>query len=205
MGARVPAMRPASAAWPLPETPARPVMRPPRRARVDGVAGRGAGGRDGGEGEERRALRARRGSRAAAISAPTIRRASSWRSVSRVAPLADEAAVAEDEDAVGDRHHLAELVADEDDGEALRDGEAEGAEERLGLLRGEDGGGLVEDEDAGVAVEGLEDLDALALADGEVGDAGVGLDLEAEAAGEVGDAGAGVAVGRGARAGGCRG
>ena len=63
-----------------------------------------------------------------------------------------------------------------------RHGEAERAEERLGLLRRQHGGRLVEDEDAGVAVERLQDLDPLALADGEVGDAGVGVDLEAEAA-----------------------
>ena len=37
-----------------------------------------------------------------------------------VAPLADEAAVAQHQHAVGDRHHLAELVADEDDRRAPR-------------------------------------------------------------------------------------
>ena len=119
--------------------------------------------------------------------------------------LADEAAVAEDEDAVGDGHHLAELVGDEDDGEALGDREAEGAEEGLGLLRREDGGGLVEDEDAGVAPEGLEDFHPLALADGEIGDAGGGVDGEAEAPGEVADAACRRRRGRGSRAGGCRG
>ena len=41
VGARVPAMRSASAAWPLPETPARPVMRPPREGRGRRRAGPG--------------------------------------------------------------------------------------------------------------------------------------------------------------------
>ena len=52
-------------------------------------------------------------------------------------------------------------------------------EELLGLLRRQHGGRLVEDEDLGIAVERLDDLDPLLDADREVLDDGVGVDLEA--------------------------
>ena len=52
------------------------------------------------------------------------------------------------------------------------------AEEVVGLLRREDGGRLVEDQEVGAAIERLEDLHALALADAEIGDARVGIDLQ---------------------------
>ena len=51
--------------------------------------------------------------------------------------------------------------------------------ELVDLLRGEHGGRLVEDEDLIVAVEHLEDLDALLHADGDVLDLGVEVDLQA--------------------------
>ena len=44
------------------------------------------------------------------------------------------------------------------------------------LLGGEHGGGLVQDEDASLAVQGAEDLDALLRADRDVLDRGVGVD-----------------------------
>ena len=50
------------------------------------------------------------------------------------------------------------------------------------------GGGLVEHEDAGVAVEGAEDLDALLHADAHILDAGVRVDREPVAVGELLDA-----------------
>ena len=56
-----------------------------------------------------------------------------------------------------------------------------------GLLRGQHGGRLVEDQDLGAAVEGLEDLDPLLDADRQVADQRVGVDLEPELAGEVAD------------------
>ena len=59
------------------------------------------------------------------------------------------------------------------------------ANELLGLLRREDGRRLVEDEDVGLAVQRLEDLDALLDADREVLDDGVGVDLEAVARSEI--------------------
>ena len=56
---------------------------------------------------------------------------------------------------------------------------AQHREEAVDLLRRQHGGRLVEDEDAGVAVEHLQDLDPLLLADGEPRDAGVERDGEA--------------------------
>ena len=58
---------------------------------------------------------------------------------------------------------------------------AQVAEELVDLLRHEHRGRLVEDEDPGAAVEHLEDLDPLPLADAEVLDQRVGVDVEAVA------------------------
>src|SRR3546814_19243550 len=82
----------------------------------------------------------------------------------------DELALAQHGDAVGHRHDLVQLVRDEDDGEALLHHGLQGGEERLDLLRRKHGDRLVEDEEAGAAVERLQDLDALAIAPREVGD-----------------------------------
>ena len=69
--------------------------------------------------------------------------------------------------------HLGELVADEDDRQALGDHLAQRREQRLALLRRQHRGRLVEDQDARAAVQRLQDLDALALADRQVADARV--------------------------------
>lgn len=97
----------------------------------------------------------------------------------------------DDGDLVGHRQHLAQLVRDEDDGESLRLELAQVVEERLDLLRYEDGGGLVEDQGAGAPVEDLEDLHALAVGDPEVLDHGVGPDAETVRVGDLLDLGAG--------------
>ena len=65
--------------------------------------------------------------------------------------LADDRALAQDVDPVGDREHLAQLVRDEDDrraggGELLHD-----IEQLVGLLRREHGRRLVEDEQVDAA------------------------------------------------------
>ena len=57
----------------------------------------------------------------------------------------------------------------------------------VALLRRQHRGRLVEDEDARVAIERLQDLDALAHADGQIADHGVGVDGEAMALREIGD------------------
>ena len=58
-------------------------------------------------------------------------------------------------------------------------------EERLGLLRCQDRGWLVQDEDLRVAVEGLQDLDALLLADRELPDPGARIDGHSVAVGQL--------------------
>ena len=96
----------------------------------------------------------------------------------------DLAAGAQHGDAVGDRQHLPQLVRDEDDREPVRHEAPQHREETVGLLRREHGGRLVEHEDARTAVEHLEDLDPLPLADGEPRDAPVRRDVEAALAHE---------------------
>ncbi len=59
------------------------------------------------------------------------------------------------------------------------------AEQLVDLLRHEHRGRLVEDEDAGAAVEHLQDLDALAIADAEVGHEGLGIDAEGRTPGRA--------------------
>ena len=66
--------------------------------------------------------------------------------------------------AVGDLHHLAETVGDDDHGHALVPHHAaDHVEEFVGLLRRQHGGRLVEDQDVRAAVQGLQDLHALPL------------------------------------------
>ncbi len=99
----------------------------------------------------------------------------------------DRGAAPDDGDLVGDLEHLVELVRDEDDRQALGLELAQGVEELVDLLRHEDGGRLVEDQRAGAAVEHLEDLDPLPVADAELLDQGVGVDVEAVAVGDLRD------------------
>jgi hypothetical protein len=102
--------------------------------------------------------------------------------------------VADDGDLVGDRQHLAELVRDEDDGQALGLQAAQVVEERVDLLGHQDRGGLVEDQDPGAAVEDLEDLHPLAVGDAEVLHEHVGAHPEAVRVGELADPGPGLAA-----------
>ena len=61
-------------------------------------------------------------------------------------------------------------------------------EQLLGLAVRQNGRRLVEDQDAGVAIERFQDLDPLPLADREVADACIRVDVEAELAAEGGKA-----------------
>ncbi len=87
-------------------------------------------------------------------------------------------------DAVGDGHHLVQLVRDEDDRPSLGGDLAQRQEQRVGLLRREHRGRLVEDEDTRVLVEGVEDLDALLLADTELPHVRVRVDRQVVALAE---------------------
>ena len=89
---------------------------------------------------------------------------------------------------VGDLEHLVQLVADEDDGHALAGERAQDPEELQRLLRGEHCRRLVENQDLGAAVESLQDLDPLLLADADVLHAGVRVDGELERLGDPLDA-----------------
>ena len=85
----------------------------------------------------------------------------------------DDDAAPQRRDPVGDLEHLVQLVRDEDDRLALRSSATEDLEELLRLLRRQHGGRLVEDQDLRAAVERLQDLDALLLADRDAVDARV--------------------------------
>ena len=91
----------------------------------------------------------------------------------------------QDGDPVGDVGHLVQLVADEDDRLALLGEAADDREQLLRLLRRQNRRRLVEDEDVGSAVERLQDLDALLLADRDVVHERARVDGQAEAAGDV--------------------
>ena len=79
-------------------------------------------------------------------------------------------------------------MADEDDAVALVAEPAQDGEDLLRLLGREDGGRLVEDQDPGLAIEGLEDLDPLLPADRQATDLLVRVDLETESLAELADA-----------------
>ena len=71
------------------------------------------------------------------------------------------AAVAQDDDAIGDRFDLFDEVRDVDDGEALRLETADQREEPLDVGVGEAARRLVEHDDAGAARQSARDLDQL--------------------------------------------
>jgi hypothetical protein len=77
-------------------------------------------------------------------------------------------AAAHHRDGVAQGHDLLELVRDQQHRGAAVAQRSQRHEQLLGLGRREHGGGLVEDEDARAAVQRLEDLQALALAHGQL-------------------------------------
>ena len=97
---------------------------------------------------------------------------------------ADVLALAEHSAAVGHRHDLVELVGDEEDALALGLEPAHDVHKLVDLLGGEDGGGLIEDEDLIVPVEHLQDLGALLHAHGDILHQGVRVHLQAVFVGE---------------------
>src|SRR5579884_1229399 len=100
----------------------------------------------------------------------------------------DRLAAPEHGDAVGDLEHLVQLVADEDDRLAVGPQALDDLEQLARLLRRQHGRRLVEDEHVRAAVERLEDLDALLLADGDRADERGRIDGEPELRGELADA-----------------
>ena len=92
---------------------------------------------------------------------------------------ADVLATAQDGAPVGHGHYLRQLVGDEEYALALGGKVLHYHHELVDLLRGENGGGLVEDEYLVVTVEHLEYLGALLHTDGYVLDEGVRVHMEA--------------------------
>ena len=88
-------------------------------------------------------------------------------------------AAAQDRDLVGERHHLAEFVRDHQDGQAAIDHHvAQHAEHLVGFAWRQHRGRLVEDQEAPLQIELLQDLAFLPLAGGNVGNPGVERHLE---------------------------
>ncbi len=83
-----------------------------------------------------------------------------------------------DADVVGRFHDLAQLVGDQDDGLALVPEAAKDAEQMVRLGRGQDARGFVQDQDVGLAVQRLQDLYPLLVADRQVLDQGIGVHLQ---------------------------
>ena len=82
---------------------------------------------------------------------------------------------------MGDGHDFLQFMADENDPHVLGGHGPQGGEQPFRLLRGQGGRGLVEDQNAGAADQGLHDLQALLLADRQVADPGVGEQIQSEA------------------------
>ena len=97
-------------------------------------------------------------------------------------------AVAQDGSAVAMRADLVQLVADIQDRRALRGQLAQGGEQDLGLLRGQDRGRLVHDEQARILQQAADDLDPLPLARRQAGDAAGGVQRQAIGLADLGDA-----------------
>ena len=74
---------------------------------------------------------------------------------------------------LGERQHLGEPVRDVEDGDALGGEPPQRDEEQIGLLRRQHRGRLVHDDEPRLLQQAAHDLDALPLADREIGDAGV--------------------------------
>src|SRR5438270_2902062 len=69
---------------------------------------------------------------------------------------------------IGEFQHLAQLMADENDGLALRDQAAQDSEEFKGFLWRQYARWLVHNQDISAAIEHFQNLDALLQADGEL-------------------------------------
>ena len=91
----------------------------------------------------------------------------------------DHLSASHDRHAIGQRHDLAQLVGDEDDGLVLALEHAQHLEQLVGFGRRQHRRRLVEHQDLGAADQRLEDLDSLLEANRQFADDGVGIDHEA--------------------------
>ncbi|MHC2386745.1 hypothetical protein ACVIHB_001561 [Bradyrhizobium liaoningense] len=95
----------------------------------------------------------------------------------RVAGL-DLPAAAQDSRGVTEALHLLQLVADIEDGAAFGLEPLQHDEELICLLRRQHRGGLVQDQEFRILHQGADDLDALALADGQLPDFALGIERQ---------------------------
>ena len=189
MHARRPVIASASSRWPLPETPATAAISPARTVSETPLTAASAAVAVGPQIldlEHRRALRPgmplARHDRD--LAAHHQCREGLRRRVDRLHG-GESLPRPQNGDAIRDRLHLVQLVRDEDDRPPFGGDLAQRDEERVGLVRREHRGRLVEDEDARLLVERLQDLDPLLLADRELPDAGVRVDADAVALAEL--------------------
>ena len=94
-----------------------------------------------------------------------------------------------DADIVGVLHDLAQLVGDQDDGLALIPQAIENAEQVIRLGGRQHAGGFIQDQNVGLAVQRLQDLDPLLVADRKLLDRLVGIDLQFVFRGQLAQAG----------------
>jgi hypothetical protein len=88
----------------------------------------------------------------------------------------DDLAAPHDRHAVGNRHDLAQLVGDEDDGLAFALERAQHIEQLIGLGGGQHRGRFVQNQHLRAAHQGLQDLDPLLQSDRQATDDRVGVD-----------------------------
>ena len=93
--------------------------------------------------------------------------------------ISDVLAFSQNRDAVRHVEHLVELVRDDDQRLAVSFHVAHDLEELVGLLRSQNRGRFVENQDVGAAIEHLDNLNRLLLRDGHVVNFLVGVDIEA--------------------------
>ena len=108
---------------------------------------------------------------------------------SRFDPRGGDLALAQHRHPVGNRHHLLQLVADEDDGFALCHHGAQGGKQTLDLLRRQHGGRLIHDQYLCAAIEHLEDFYPLLLAHRKLPHLGARVHLHPKALAQLGDPG----------------
>ena len=92
----------------------------------------------------------------------------------------DVTAVAQDADVAAQAEDFVQTVRDIDDGDALVAQLLDNAEHNLQLAVGQNGRRLIHDQDAGIIVNGVHDLDDLLFRDGQRRDLRVDVDVHAE-------------------------
>ena len=187
-GSRSPAIASTSSCWPLPSTPARATISPPRTdSETPRTASRARSSRTYEilDLQHRIVRLCRRLLHPQQHVAPDHQARQALLGRALGGHRVDLLAAPQHGHAVRDLQDLAELVADEDDRHAVGLQRPQHLEQLARLLSGQHGGRLVEHEDAGVAVERLQDLDALLCPHGYVLDDRVGVDGEAVALGQL--------------------